>query len=51
MRETRSDFPPCFTSRVSVEAVHLLGLALTFELGVRPGLPPLVRYRSGDLAA
>lgn len=25
--------------------------ALNFEIGVRPGLPPLARYRSGDLAA
>ena len=24
--------------------------ALVFELGVRPGAPPLVRYRSGDIA-
>jgi hypothetical protein len=24
---------------------------LTFELGLRPGLPPLARYRSGDRAA
>ena len=25
--------------------------ALTYEVGLRPGLPPLARYRSGDLAA
>ena len=25
--------------------------ALQFEIGVRPGLPPLARYRSGDLVA